>query len=111
MREKDSEFINCRALIFVAVAFFCTIVGVAKTTNGGVSGKVLYANDSLYVEVSNNSNDTVYVFDTYLKKGNFIRNYPEQSGASSIKEKTGVIMVQSKLPTNIMFNCNPTSLT
>ena len=68
MREKDSEFINCRALIFVAVAFFCTIVGVAKTTNGGVSGKVLYANDSLYVEVSNNSNDTVYVFDTYLKK-------------------------------------------
>lgn len=67
MREKDSEFINCRALIFVAVAFFCAIVGVAKTTNGGVSGKVLYANDSLYVEVSNNSNDTVYVFDTYLK--------------------------------------------
>ena len=47
MREKDSEFMNCRALIFVAVAFFCTIVGVAKTTNGGVSGKVLYANDSL----------------------------------------------------------------
>lgn len=68
MREKDSEFINCRALIFVAVAFFCTIVGVAKTTNDGVSGKVLYANDSLYVEVSNNSNDTVYVFDTYLKE-------------------------------------------
>lgn len=44
-------------------------------------------------------------------KGDFIRNYPEQSGVSSIKEKTGVIMVQSKLPTNIMFNCNPTSLT
>ena len=68
MREKDSEFINCRILIFVATAFFCTIVGAAKNTNGGVSGKVLYANDSLYVEVSNNSNDTVYVFDTYLKK-------------------------------------------
>lgn len=68
MREKDSEFINCRTLIFVATAFFCTIVGAAKNTNGGVSGKVLYANDSLYVEVSNNSNDTVYVFDTYLKK-------------------------------------------
>lgn len=68
MREKDSEFINCRTLIFVATAFFCTIVGAAKNTNDGVSGKVLYANDSLYVEVSNNSNDTVYVFDTYLKK-------------------------------------------
>jgi len=68
MKEKDSECINCRTLIFVAAAFFCTIVGVAKTTNSGVSGKVLYANDSLYVEVSNNSNDTIYVFDTYLKK-------------------------------------------
>lgn len=68
MREKDSEFISCRTLIFVATAFFCTIVGAAKNTNDGVSGKVLYANDSLYVEVSNNSNDTVYVFDTYLKK-------------------------------------------
>lgn len=68
MREKDSEFINCRTLIFVATAFFCTIVGAAKNTNDGVSGKVLYANDSLYVEVSNNSNDTVYVFDTYLKE-------------------------------------------
>lgn len=68
MREKDSEFINCRTLIFVATAFFCTIVGAAKNTNDGVSGKVLYANDSLYVEVSNNSNGTVYVFDTYLKE-------------------------------------------
>lgn len=68
MKEKNSECINCRTLIFVAAAFFCTIVGVAKTTNSGVSGKVLYANDSLYVEVSNNSKDTIYVFDTYLKK-------------------------------------------
>ena len=68
MKEKNSECINCRTLILVAVAFFCAIVGAAKTTNGGVSGKVLYANDSLYVEVSNNSNDTIYVFDTYLKK-------------------------------------------
>ncbi len=68
MKEKNSECINCRTLIFVAAAFFCAIVGAAKTTNGGVSGKVLYANDSLYVEVSNNSNDTIYVFDTYLKK-------------------------------------------
>lgn len=68
MKEKNNGCINCRTLIFVAAAFFCTIVGVAKTTNSGVSGKVLYANDSLYVEVSNNSNDTIYVFDTYLKK-------------------------------------------
>lgn len=68
MKEKNNGCINCRTLIFVAAVFFCAIVGAAKTTNNGVSGKVFYANDSLYVEVSNNSNDTIYVFDTYLKK-------------------------------------------
>ena len=68
MKGKNNGYINYRTLILVAVAFFCAIVDAAKTTNGGVSGKVLYANDSLYVEVSNISNDTVYVFDTYLKK-------------------------------------------
>ena len=43
----------CRSCVFLHYS------SVAKTTNSGVSGKVLYANDSLYVEVSNNSNDTI----------------------------------------------------